>query len=302
MDLNLLPLFLAVAEASSFSVVARQLGLRRSSVSRSIAALERSLGVQLFSRTTRHVALTTAGAALHAKLTPQLAALTESLGALPEQEEQPSGVLRLTAPHDIGVTVLPEIVAGFSARYPSIQLDVRLTNRFVDLVAEGFDAALRIATGKLSGASLVARRLTAMEMQVYASPAYLARAGTPRNARETADHQWVGMRGVRLPSLPAPRVPLRVVGDDIMFLRGAAKAGLGLAILPTFLLQEDLATGRLQRVLPRLSVGSGSLYLVHPPTQHVPRKVTAFRDHLLAYFVAHPLASPGPGTARPVSG
>lgn len=293
MDLNLLPLFLAVAEASSFSVVARQLGLRRSSVSRSIAALERSLGVQLFSRTTRHVALTTAGAALHAKLTPQLAALTDSLAALPEQEEQPSGELRLTAPNDIGATVLPEILAVFSARHPAIQLDVRLTNRMVDLVAEGFDAALRISTGKLSGSSLVARRVAEMEMQVFASPAYLARAGVPRTARETADHQWVAMRGGRLASLPAPRVPPRVVGDDILFLRGAAKAGLGLAVLPTFLLQEDLAAGRLQRVLPRLSLGSGSLYLMHPPSQHVPRKVTAFRDHLLAYFVAHPLVGQG---------
>ena len=293
MDLNLLPLFLAVAEASSFSVVARQLGLRRSSVSRSIAALERSLGVQLFSRTTRHVALTTAGAALHAKLTPQLAALTESLEALPEQEEQPSGELRLTAPSDIGATVLPEILAGFSARYPSIQLDVRLTNRMVDLVAEGFDLALRISTGQLSGASLVARRLAELEMQVFGSPAYLARAGVPRTARETADHQWVAMRNSRVPSLPTPRGPVQVVADDILFLRGAVKAGLGLAVLPTFLLQEDLAAGRLQRVLPRLSLASGALYLVHPPSQHVPRKVTAFRDHLLQYFVAHPLVGVG---------
>jgi DNA-binding transcriptional LysR family regulator len=278
MDLNLLPLFLAVAEASSFSVVARKLGLRRSSVSRSIAALERSLGVQLFSRTTRHVALTTAGAALHAKLSPQLAALTESLGALPEQEEQPSGELRLTAPNNIGAAVLPAILASFSARYPAIQIDVRLTNRFVDLVAEGFDVALRVSTGKMSGSSLVARRLTDLEMQIFGSPTYLARAGVPRTARETADHQWLAMRGARVPILPTPRVAARVVGDDILFLQGAARAGMGLAALPVFLVQEDVAAGRLQRVLPRLSLGTGALYLVHPPTQHVPRKVTAFRD------------------------
>src|SRR5262245_48175662 len=118
MDLNLLSLFLTVAETSNFSTAAAKLGVRPSSVSRGIAGLERSLGVQLFSRTTRHVALTTAGSALYAKIKPQLGALTEALGTLPEREEQPSGVLRMTAPVDIGTMILPSILTGFAMRYP----------------------------------------------------------------------------------------------------------------------------------------------------------------------------------------
>lgn len=290
MDLNLLAHFVAVAEATSFSAAANELGLRRSSVSRAVAALERSVGVQLFNRTTRHVALTTAGTALYAKVAPQLAAMKDALGSLPEREALPSGTLRITAPNDLGAIVLAPVIAAFSTRYPAVEIDVRLTNRRVDLVAEGFDAALRVSVGRLADSSLAARRLSVLEMQVFAAPTYLARAGTPRAPKDTAGHQWVSMRGhKRAPAFPAPSGKPRLVGDDVLFVCRAVSAGAGLAVLPTFLAREELAAGRLVRVLPRFSQRSGALYFVHPPARHVARKVTAFRDFLVEHFASYPL-------------
>lgn len=293
MDLNLLSLFVVVAECESFSTAADKLSLRRSSVSRGIAALERSLGVQLFARTTRHVAMTTAGKALYGKVAPQLASLTEALGALPEREEQPSGELRLTAPSDLGTWVLPELLSGFALRYPQIQLDVRLTNRMVDLVAEGFDVALRASGPKLADSSLIAKKLSEIEMQVYAAPDYLSRAGTPRSPDDLTEHRWVLMRGHRgPPNLPPPAKGLNhVIGDDILFILESVRSGMGLGMVPSYLAREHVAAGSLLRVLPRVCIGIASLYLVHPPAQHIPRKVSAFSDYVTAHFAAHPLGS-----------
>ena len=290
MDLNLLAHFVTVAEASSFSTAASRLGLQRSSVSRAVAALERSVGVQLFSRTTRSVALTTAGTALYARVAPQLASLKEAVGSLPEREALPSGELKVTAPNDFGAVVLAPIVAAFSTRYPGVEVNVRLTNRRVDVVAEGFDAALRMLSGRRPDSSLVARRLSEIEMEIFAAPTYLARAGIPRTPRDAAGHAWVGMKGFKLPaSFPAPSVAPRIVGDDVLFVCRAAIAGAGLALLPTFLAREDVAAGTLVRVLPRSSMRAGAVFFVHPPAQHVARKVAAFRDYLVEHFAAHPL-------------
>jgi DNA-binding transcriptional LysR family regulator len=212
------------------------------------------------------------------------------VGSLPEREALPSGELRVTAPNDLGAIVLAPVLSGFSTRYPAVEIDVRLTNRHVDLVAEGFDAALRISVARLSDSSLVARRLSVLEMQVFAAPTYLARAGVPRAPKDTADHAWVLMRGHKLPpAFPAPTVKPRLVGDDVLFVCRACSAGAGLAVLPTFLAREELAAGRLVRVLPRFSQRSGALYLVHPPARHVARKVTAFRDYLVEHFASYPL-------------
>lgn len=279
MNLNLLPLFTAVAEAVSFSEAATQLGLRRSSVSRGVASLEKALDVQLFNRTTRQVSLTSAGKALYAKLAPRLGELKEVLGTLPEQEEEPAGTLRVSVPNDLGAMVLPELFAGFSLRYPAVRLDVRVSNRKVNLVSEGFDVALRIAVGRLTDSSLVARRLATLEVQVFAAPSYLARVGTPKSPEEAALLDWVLSR-TKLPApLLSPRVA-RALGDDMLFIAGAARAGLGLAVLPVFLTRDDVAAGRLMRVLPKISISSGALFLVHTPGR-VARKVSAFRDYLL---------------------
>jgi DNA-binding transcriptional LysR family regulator len=296
MDLNLFSLFVKVADAPSFAAAARQLGLRRSSVSRAVSTLEASLGVQLFSRTTRAVALTTAGTALYDRVSAQLAALQEAAAGLPERETEPSGELRLTAPNDMVATFLPEVIAGFCARYPRVQVDVRGTSRKVDLVAEGFDVALRVALHRLRDSTIVALRLSDLELQLFASPEYLKRSGSPRTLAEVAHHPFVLLHQLQYPApLPKSQERPRVTGDDMLFCARAVKAGLGLGLLTTFVAAEDLAAGRLVRLLPKLSICLGALYLVHPPARHVPRKVTAFRDYLVEYLKAHPIASQASG-------
>lgn len=284
-DLNHLPLFVAVAETGSMSDTARRLGVPKSSVSRGVAALEAALGVQLFHRTTRKVTLTTAGTAFLERARRALALVREATETLPEQEAEPSGVLRLTAPVDLGLTLLADVVAQFQARYPGVRLDVRLSNREEDLVAEGFDLALRIAR-RLKDSTLVARRLGTLEFRLYASPAYLARRPAPRSLEELDEHGWLAMRGVTLLA-PAPEPVL--LTDDMTFLLQATRAGVGVAALPAFLAQPEVSAGRLARVLPRWGAPGGGLWLVHPKTAHPPRKVTAFRDFLVEFLATRPL-------------
>ena len=284
-DLNLFPVFLAVAESSSMSGAARKLGMPKSSVSRGIGSLEESLDLQLFHRTTRQLSLTSAGTAFYERARGAMRAVQEALGSIPEQEEEPSGTLRLTVPVDLGLTFMPELVARFLARYPGVQLDVRVTNRTVDLVAEGFDLALRMGN-KLADSSLVARRMTLLEAQAFAAPSYLSRRGTPRTVEELAAHDWAVFR-VRPPPI-APKA-IRLECDDFMFLREALRAGVGIGVMPSFVAADDVATGKLVRVVPRWSEAGGSMFLVHPQSQHLPRKVIAFRDFLKEFLALRPL-------------
>ncbi|MCC6332654.1 MAG: LysR family transcriptional regulator [Myxococcales bacterium] len=289
LDLNLLPLFKAVADAGSMSEAARVLGQPKSSVSRGVARLEAALGVQLFLRSTRRLSLTTAGAAYYEKVSPLLGSLAGAGASLPEQEEEPSGELRLTAPVDIGLTWLPGLVARLLARYPKLDVVMRLTNTRLNLVGEGLDAALRLAPGRLPDSSLVARRVSGVGFDVYASPAYLARRGTPRRAEDLSRHDLVEMVGLTLPP-PFPRHPkFRVVGDDVLFCRELIREGAGLGLLPVFLARGDTASGALVRVLPRVKQRTGTLYFVHPPLAHPPRKLTALRDLLFEYAQERPL-------------
>jgi DNA-binding transcriptional LysR family regulator len=293
MDLNLLPTFVVVAETSSFSAAAKKLGVIRSSVSRSVATLERELGVQLFSRTTRQVSMTSAGRALYAKVAPHIAAIREAAGGMPEREELPSGTLCITAPLDIGALLLPRVLATFSLRYPAVQLDMRLSNRNVDLVSEGFDAGLRVMRPRRADSPLVARKLTDIEMNVFANPTYLARAGTPRSIEDAVKHVWVSFADRAFAGALAPlaKVKPRWIGDDVAFLANAVVAGVGLGLLPTFLVRDHVAAGTVVRVLPRVSTLGGTLCFIYPPARHVPRKVNALRDFLVEHFAHYPLTS-----------
>lgn len=289
MDLNLLPVFKAVADAGSMTAAAAALGQPKSSVSRGVARLEASLGVQLFLRSTRRLSLTTAGAAFYEKVTPLLSSLSGAAASLPEQEEEPSGELRITAPVDLGVTWLPGFVARLLARYPKLDVALRVTNQRLDLVGEGIDAALRLSPGRLPDSSLVARRLAAVGFEVYASPGYLARRGTPRRPEDLTAHDHVGLPGLKLPAPFPKKLPARAQADDVLLCRELVREGVGIGLLPVFLARADVAAGALVRVLPKVQVRSGTLYLVHPPLEHPPRKLLALRELLLEYVAERPI-------------
>jgi DNA-binding transcriptional LysR family regulator len=300
MDLNLLTVFEAVARTTSFSAAANELRMPKSSVSRAVARLEGDLGVQLLFRTTRHVSLSAAGTVLYDRITPLLGSVKTALGELPEREEQPSGELRVTAPVDLGVLFLADVVTRYTARYPAVRVDLNLTGRVVDLVAEGFDVALRVAP-RLADSSLVARKAAAVRMQLFASPVYLARRGTPRSEEDLPAHDWVVFgRTQRKLRLEGPRGAVelgpagRIVCADILFMRDALRAGAGVGLLPTFVAEPDVAAGTLVRILPRHERLAGHLYIVTPAARHVPRKVTAFRDLVLDLVKARPFVAPAP--------
>src|SRR6266511_2715827 len=217
----------------------------------------------------------------------ELRQLRSAVGTLPEREEEPSGELRVTAPVDLGVLFLADVVTRYTARYPSVSVSLHLTGRVVDLVGEGFDVGLRVAA-KLRDSTLVVRRSAPIVVQLFASPLYLARRGTPRTEADLAGHDWVVFRsGPQRLRIAPPREAVgieprgRIVADDLLFVRNAVRAGAGLGLLPSFVAEPDVLSGALIRVLPRTERTSEYLHIVTPAAKQVPRKVTAFRDLVL---------------------
>jgi DNA-binding transcriptional LysR family regulator len=297
MNLDALATFVHVADGASFTAAAKRLGVPTSTVSREIARLEETLGTRLLHRTTRKVALTSAGAKLYERVLPHVAALRDAAREVPEQSGHPGGPLRITVPNDLGTSYFADVVAGFLALHPQVQLDVRLTARQVDVVAEGIDLALR--TGKIQDATLVARRVGTLDAYLFAAPSYVARHGRPTSPLDLLDHACLVFRmpdGRPRPwTLAGPEgrsdvsPEPHVFADDFAFLRGTAVAGAGVALLPGFIAAADVVTGRLERLLPRHEGPITPLYAAYPSGRHLPRKVIAFRDFLVQTLRARPL-------------
>lgn len=279
-----LAVFVAVAEQHSFTKAAHKLGIGKGTVSRAIAELERQLGAELIHRTTHAVALSTAGSALYERTARHLAALDQAMQKLPERAIEPSGVLRLTAPMDFGLVTLPEVLALFARRYPEVHVDVRLTNTVVDLVAEGFDLAIRGAA-KIKDSTLTVRRLGIGGGGWYASPSYLARRGKPKVIGDPR-HDWIVHSGLRsFLKLPA-EMPSRFVCNDILMTRNLAGEGAGICVLPDFVAAPHVREGRLEAVpiAGDVAMKNATLALLYPSSGQVPRKVTAFRDFLIDWL------------------
>ncbi len=287
--LQLLSAFVAVAEHASFTKAARKLGVGKGTVSRAVSELERQLGTELLHRTTHTVALSTAGVALYERAAPHVAALNAAVLKLPESAVEPSGELRITAPNDLGVAVLPELLVQFARRYPKISLDVWLTNTNVDLVREGFDLALR-AGSTLKDSNLTSRRLAGGRVGFFASPEYIARRGKPKQPNDAA-HDWLLHRAHRRYVKPFQAGTPRFLCDDLLLLRELARRGAGIAMLPESFAAPYVQEGSLEEV-PVSSPDSisGGLFLVYPSSGEVPRKVTAFRDFLLEWLKKLPFA------------
>jgi DNA-binding transcriptional LysR family regulator len=295
MDLNLLRAFAAVHVHGSFSGAAAELGVPRSTVSRAVAALEEQLSTSLFQRTTRKVTTTPFGRALFERVAPQLASLGRALATLPDQGSGVSGTLRITATHDLGTMVLAEAISRFVRRYPEARVEVELTDRLVDFTRDNFDLALRLFAKRPRSSSLIGRKVGTVVLQLFGSPAYLARHPAPRTPAEVSEHEWVTYgalpltltaRGKRRDVTALPRVR----GNDMFFQRELLRNGCGLGVLPTFVAADDVASGALVRVLPDWVVFSSSVLLVHPPQKKLPPKVSAFQELLLDLLAQRPIS------------
>jgi DNA-binding transcriptional LysR family regulator len=291
MDYNDLALFTRVVERGSFSDAARTEGLPKSSVTRSIARLEKELGVRLIQRTTRQRGVTDAGRELYERVRNAVGALEEAADAIREQGKDPRGVVRVTAPGDAALMGLPEALGAFGKKYPSIHIEMVLTSRVVDLVAEGIDLAIR--AGRLADSTLVARKVGATNGGLFASAAYLDQRGRPKKVSELAEHDCVLFRGRAGHStwlLEGPKGPesVEVTGavsaDDFGFVVRTVEAGMGIAQLPLFV--GNKCGARLERVLPKYVFGGAPIHVVMPSASFVPARVTVVRDFLVEHLTA----------------
>jgi DNA-binding transcriptional LysR family regulator len=289
-DYQLLSVFVAVAKHQSFTQAAQQLGIGKGTVSRAIAELEQALGAELIHRTTHAFSLSTAGVALYERTAPHLAALDQAVSKLPERAAEPSGHLRMTAPPDLGNVFLPDLLAQFCRRYPQIHVEVRLTTDVVNLVAAGFDVAIRATPGTLKDSSLTVRRLGQIGMGFFGAPSYFARRGKPKQFGQEG-HDWLLHAGGRAAASALRGGPARFVCDDFLLLRNVAAEGAGVAMLPHRVALSLLEDGRLEEVtLPGAPSVVGNFFLLYPSSGEVPRKVTAFRDFLIDWLKKSPLA------------
>ncbi len=282
MDLNAVNTFVQVVESGSFTRAAAELGLPKSSVSRSVQELERTLGVRLLQRTTRKLHLTDAGRLYFDKSKAALAEIEEATASVSELTSVLRGTVRVTLPPDLGSQILPEIITEYSREHPEVVIDVRVSSHRVDLVEEGIDIAVR--AGQLTDSSLVALKVATTDLALYASPAYLERKGRPEHLADLQEHDCVLYRepvseAKWVLSGPAGKESVSVSGpirtDDMVFVHGAVVAGAGIGLLPA-----GHCRAPLERVLPEYAVRGSPLHLVSPSIRHVTAVVSSFRDHL----------------------
>jgi DNA-binding transcriptional LysR family regulator len=281
--------FAEVARRQGFAPAARELGLSTSAVSRYVAELESWLGVQLLRRTTRRVSLTAAGRTYLERCQRILDEVADLTRAADELHREPRGEIRMTAPVFVGKHLLGPVLPGFLARYPNVKVRLHLIDRFVDLVDEGFDLALRIAD--LPDSTLVARKLGDTKLMLTAAPGYLEEHGIPETAEDLKAHNClvdlVAGHGDRWPFAGA-KGPLRLrVGGNLTvnsgeMVREATLAGLGVSLLPDFFVARDVAKGRLVALLGERVIATAGIFAVYPPTRHLSSGVRALIDALAA--------------------
>jgi DNA-binding transcriptional LysR family regulator len=288
--------FVKVAETKSFSEAARRLRSSKSLVSRQISALEAELGVRLLQRTTRSLTLTEEGRTYHAEVTRILADIELANAAVTQSKVAPRGRLRVSAPMSFGILHLAPILPRFLARFPEVELDLSLNDRYVDLIDEGFDLSIRV--GRLAESSLVARRLAPFRMILCASPDYLSRHGTPKVPEELKQHQCLCYSTNsltpewRLQKPDGSPWPVQIAGhlhaNNGDVLRVAAIEGAGIAYLPSFIVGADLQAATLVSLMPEFVPQDAAIYAVYPNSRHLSPKVRAFIDFMLELFGPRP--------------
>ena len=289
-------IFVGIVEAGSITAAAERLSLAKSAVSRGLAELEAHLGVSLIQRTTRRLNLTDSGRAYYERCIGILADVAEADSAVSRSHGALKGRLKVALPLSFGLLHLAPLIQSFMTQHPDIRFELDFNDRQIDLMQEGFDLAVRIAT--LADSSLIARRLAPVRHVVAASPAYLARRGTPRAAAELAQHDCLAYSNVSDPGLwhfrgpdgqPGQvRVPVRLAASSGEFLLRAAVAGAGLVMLPTFYVHDAFRAQQLVPLLTDYRWPELAAYAVYPPTRHLSTRARAFVDFLAEHLAGEP--------------
>lgn len=286
-DLNAVAIFIQVVRAGSFAAAGRRLGMPANTLSRRVQQLETALDTRLLQRSTRKLSLTAAGRGFFEQCEGGFADIEQAGQALLDASHEPSGTVRMAAPADFFEYFPMSALAEFLIRYPRVQLAFSLSDAHTDLIADGIDLALR--AGKLADSSLLARKLVDSHFVLVASPAYLQAHGMPTALAALAEHACLLMSSQggrvwwRLDGPGGPHevaVTGRFASNTVQSLLRAAREGLGIALLPALLLGEDLATGRLARVLPQYQYELGGVYVVYPSRHQRSPAVIALADWL----------------------
>lgn len=277
--------FASAVEAGSSSAAARTLGTSPSAVSKSVARLEQRFGVRLFQRSTRMLSLTQEGAAYYERIAPLLRALDQAGDAMrPAGIAQ--GVLRITAPGDLGRILLEPVIGRFLPRHPELKLEMSLADRHVDLIREGYDIAIR--AGQVADSDLTARRLADLPLVLVASPVYLARRGTPDSIEALHSHAHVRymLGGKAFPIRFADGSVLNPAGvfdtDNSVALRIAALGDLGIVQILRLFVQDDIDAGRLVPVLPSQPLPLVTVSALHAFGRQAPARARLFIEFLAA--------------------
>lgn len=287
LDLNALPVFFALAHNRSFTGTAEQLGLTKAKVSQKIKVLEHQLGAQLFRRTTRQVSLTSAGEQLYLQTAPLFNSLKSHLFTLQQGEQSLRGNLCISAPEDYSREVLIPLLADFSELHPHLQIALKSSDQVKDLIKEGIDLTIRV--GWLKDSSQKAQRIGNFEQWLLASPAYLARFGSPDHPRELANHAFISFSLLPSPLLwhfqqgemqHQQLMKSRFSVSSTAAVLALVQQGVGLGVLTNYSAKPLIATQQLQRVLVDWQLPDGGIYLVYPPGEHKPMKVRLFVDYL----------------------
>lgn len=290
-DLNDIRVFLAVAEQRSFVAAARQLSMTAPTVTRAVGALEAELGVQLLLRTTRQVSLTSAGAVYAARIGPLLKQFEEASEEVREQQGDAAGLIRINAPLSLGQRILPDIASGFRAEYPNTSVSISLTDRFIDIVSDSFDLAIRISE-QPKDKSTIWRKICPVRRILVASPGYLAAFGTPKTAddldadrclaydEDSVLETWELSNGSSTRKIKAGK---RMAGNNGDLIARLAENGEGIALLPHFIVDKSLSEGKLKQILPDWKPPELWLTLYYPPYERLPIRVAKFSDFFESY-------------------
>jgi len=294
-DLNLMAVFARVVEAGSFSEAARRMGCSRSAVSKAVAKLEKSLGAHLLNRTTRYLSLTEIGAAVAEHCSRILEEATEAEKLVGSLNSEARGVLRVSASVAFGTLHVAPALAKFLPRHPELKIDLSITDRWVNLAEEGYDVAIHV-TGDPQ-LNLVARPLAPVRRKLCATPDYFRRKGIPQTPADLVAHNCLDYTRSGEPGRwrftgPEGEISVPVNGplhvDDDEALSQAVLGGLGVGLLPTFIIGKDLQSGNLQAVLSEYIPVERYVYAMYLPTRHLPSKVRVFIDFMISHIGEEP--------------
>ena len=291
-DFEGLAIFAKVVELRSFAAAASELALSKATVSKAVGRLEKRLGARLFNCTSRRLALTDAGQKLSARAGRLLADGEAAENEALAQSVSPRGLVRLAVPMTFGVKSVAPILPEFLQAYPDVSIDLHLSDAMVDLIGEGFDAGLRIA--RLPDSSLIARRLCGVARYTVAAPAYLKRHGKPTHPMQLAQHKCFGYAYMTTPDVwhysnaageqasVRPAGQLRVNNGEALL--PAVIAGLGIADLPDFIVNDAIEAGEIEVILKGWKQAEGAVHLVTPPGGPRPARVEVLADFLATHF------------------